>query len=207
MPDILTVCTANVCRSPFAQALLDEQLNRSRTVEVVSAGTRAESGHRVCEIVKRELGHDEFAETHRSQALRADIVSSSALILTAEMSQRTAVLRLDLKSRQRTFSFLEAASLTRAVDTQRRMDSGQHLLNPLNEQLPALVARLDAARGLARPKRVVRPHLIGRKSHDAAQVFSIPDGHNLGRLAHRRTLAAVSDSADELAEWLSVHLA
>lgn len=40
---IVFVCTANVCRSPFAQAVLREQLKRrgaARRFHVVSAGTR-----------------------------------------------------------------------------------------------------------------------------------------------------------------------
>jgi protein-tyrosine phosphatase len=85
MPNILIVCTANVCRSPSAQALLADWLWRhglSDGWQVSSAGTWAEPGapaSAYARDVLRERGVD--LAGHRSRRLDAALIEHSDLIL------------------------------------------------------------------------------------------------------------------------------
>ena len=82
---VLYVCTANICRSPAAAALLREA--GLPTVEVVSAGTQAVVGSPACSIVRELPGHE-------SQPLTAGLIESADLVLTAAREHRTAVVEM-----------------------------------------------------------------------------------------------------------------
>ena len=89
---ILTVCTANICRSPLMEMLLRRNLD-SDVVDVASAGVQGWDSQPMdpdaAEQLRR-LGSDtgEF----RSRPLTAKIVESADLILTATREHRTGVL-------------------------------------------------------------------------------------------------------------------
>ncbi|MEE8523835.1 MAG: protein tyrosine phosphatase, partial [Thermoanaerobaculia bacterium] len=75
MPEVLVVCTANICRSPVVEAILRSRLEekhlrrpRKRDWRVVSAGTVAFPGYPAAEhsaAVMADLGFD--LGGHRSQ--------------------------------------------------------------------------------------------------------------------------------------------
>src|SRR4051795_11030781 len=72
--NIVTVCTANICRSPMAAALLQHALAAEpeplRSLRVVSAGVAARPGEPVSEnsvYALKKVGID--LSQHRSQAL------------------------------------------------------------------------------------------------------------------------------------------
>lgn len=81
---ILTVCTANVCRSPFVASLLQQRANAAgleNNVCVESAGVRAQPSHQVDPIIAEMLAKrgialaGKYAVPVAEQALRtADIV-------------------------------------------------------------------------------------------------------------------------------------
>src|SRR6476469_5492177 len=71
---IVTVCTANICRSPMAAALLQHALAAQpepmRSLKVVSAGVAARPGEQVSEnsvLALKKVGID--ISEHRSQSL------------------------------------------------------------------------------------------------------------------------------------------
>ncbi|MFN2189689.1 MAG: low molecular weight phosphotyrosine protein phosphatase [Candidatus Promineifilaceae bacterium] len=87
MPKILVVCTANVCRSPVAEALLSERFERMglKGWEVSSAGTWASPGQSAAEysiLLMAEHGLD--IEGHASQIVSQDMLQSSDLVLCME---------------------------------------------------------------------------------------------------------------------------
>lgn len=95
MPHILIVCTANICRSPMAMALLDRKL-RQRGIagdwQVSSAGTWARSGYPASEHgrnLMREWGMD--IQEHRSRVVDETILQGADLVLTMEQGHKEAI--------------------------------------------------------------------------------------------------------------------
>lgn len=92
---ILTVCTANVCRSPFVASLLQHRVNvagLAALVSVESAGVRAQPGHQVDPVIATMLNErgvalaDEYAVPVAEQALR-----QADLVLVMEEAHRQAL--------------------------------------------------------------------------------------------------------------------
>jgi protein-tyrosine phosphatase len=95
-PSVLFVCTANICRSPMAAALLRARLQREqpdwREWQVESAGTWAlvgEMAARYSRQVMAERGQDISA--HRARMVSAEMLKNFNLILTMEPGQKEAL--------------------------------------------------------------------------------------------------------------------
>ncbi|MDH6525561.1 low molecular weight phosphotyrosine protein phosphatase [Polynucleobacter sphagniphilus] len=82
---ILTVCTANVCRSPIAQVFLAHCL-QGKDVQVHSAGTLAISGNPADQTMQSLLTQKGYAviAQHRSQALMPSLIAKYDLLLCME---------------------------------------------------------------------------------------------------------------------------
>lgn len=92
---ILMVCTANICRSPAAQAVLTAQ-TAGQSVLVSSAGTRALDGNPIDSTMARMLqGHgiDRMAE-HRSRPIMPTMLSQYDLVLCMQDQHLQQVLAL-----------------------------------------------------------------------------------------------------------------
>ena len=86
---ILTVCTANICRSPAAQVFLTRFL-QEYSVQVHSAGTLAMQGNHADETMQLLLnakGYPSIGE-HRSQALIPSLIAKYDLLLCMEDSHK-----------------------------------------------------------------------------------------------------------------------
>lgn len=85
-PEVMLVCTANICRSPMAEALWREAARgRRRQVWAASAGLEAEPGRPAdptCVALLAERGLD--LGDHRAQRFRADLAADCELILVME---------------------------------------------------------------------------------------------------------------------------
>ena len=84
---ILTVCTANICRSPAAQVLLARAM-QGQKVQVDSAGTLAINGNgadQTMQLLLNEKGYGAIAE-HRSQALLPSLIAKYDLLLCMQDS-------------------------------------------------------------------------------------------------------------------------
>jgi protein-tyrosine-phosphatase len=93
---LLFVCTANICRSPMAEALFRARLQNKQTAgqnwRVESAGTWAEDGHSAsdgsCEVMRRR-GID--LSEHKSKTVSRELLSQFDLILTMEAGHKEAL--------------------------------------------------------------------------------------------------------------------
>jgi protein-tyrosine-phosphatase len=87
MPHILIVCTANICRSPVAKAVLQDRLQKRGLIGwlVDSAGTWAveeREASRYSTEVMHEKGFD--LSNHRAQMITNEMLKTADLILCME---------------------------------------------------------------------------------------------------------------------------
>jgi protein-tyrosine phosphatase len=182
-PTVLIVCTANVCRSPYAEYLIedvfldDPALSR---VQVGSAGIRPVRGAHLCGMVEERHSRterwEEFVGQHSPTRATPSRVAQARLILTASRSNRAAVALIDPGARSRTFTLREAAWL------------GSDYVRDPSLEGPAAVSAfadyLDSQRGVKPPLRAIRTGLLSKPGDP----LSIVDGHNLRPADHQRTL-------------------
>lgn len=143
----LTVCTANICRSPMAEYLLRGELDRqarlnegfaATPIEVASARTH---GFRIAPMDPpaadqlRRLGGD--PSNFRSRPLTDRLCEQADLILTATRQHRSFVLERVPRALWRTFTLQEFASAVAVV----RRDQ------PMASDLSEVVRLAAAARG------------------------------------------------------------
>jgi protein-tyrosine-phosphatase len=190
---ILYVCTANICRSPSAEA----QLRRAGLagVEVASAGTHAVHGAPCCALAPLLAGVD-----HPSQPLAAEFVGTADLVLTAAREHQAVVLTLDPDARVKTFTIRQAGRLAKWLLDQGIVEAaGQRAITPEGwagrfeegdprqyvmplppepERGAWLVAELDAARGFAPAPPV--PERRRRRDPEPPHPDDVPDPHVLG---------------------------
>ena len=94
MPHILTVCTANICRSPVAEALLKDELSKRGILDwtVTSAGTWAQmrrGASRYSIQVAAERGLD--ITSHQAAMIEAQHLKDADLVLCMESGHAEAL--------------------------------------------------------------------------------------------------------------------
>ncbi len=93
---ILFVCTGNICRSPFAEAL-SRQISLDQDDTFVSAGTIALAGHAASStgmmVADKVFGVD--MHSHRAADLTADVLATADIVYVMEQGHAAAVLALD----------------------------------------------------------------------------------------------------------------
>jgi protein-tyrosine phosphatase len=94
---ILTVCTANICRSPMAEVLLQHALRAQaeplKSIKVLSAGVAARSGDPVSENsvhALKKVGLD--LSGHRAQPLSHKLVQDALAVFCMTESHRAMIL-------------------------------------------------------------------------------------------------------------------
>ncbi len=95
--DILVVCSANMCRSPMAEALLRATLhaNDVRGIRVHSAGTIAIAGTGAsADSIKTCANYGLDISFHRSTPLTAELVRRADIVLVMENKHRNKALEL-----------------------------------------------------------------------------------------------------------------
>ncbi|MEO7413219.1 MAG: low molecular weight protein arginine phosphatase [Opitutaceae bacterium] len=109
---IVTVCTANICRSPMAAALLQHALAAQpeplRSFKVISAGVSAHPGEPVSPnsvTALKKVGLD--LSSHRSRLLDQQMLDDAALVLCMTESHRMIIQRQGNPSPANLFLFRE----------------------------------------------------------------------------------------------------
>lgn len=145
---ILTVCTGNVCRSPYLERRLQHLLDASWGTDAVvvrSAGTGALVGAPVepesAERLERAGGS---AEDFAARQVTREVLEQAQLVIVASREHRTAVTRLYPKALNRTHALLDLAQLARQVSD----DELDALPTDPREHLDATVRLLASKRGL-----------------------------------------------------------
>ena len=88
MPNILIICTANICRSPVVEVLLHNRLQKLGLTDwnVSSAGTWAEYGSRPSEFSGQLMAEEGFdISNHRSRIINEALLEESDLVLCMEL--------------------------------------------------------------------------------------------------------------------------
>ncbi|MFT4298424.1 MAG: hypothetical protein QM597_02135 [Aeromicrobium sp.] len=113
---ILAVCTANICRSPFIEAVLRDRLDREH-FEVASAGVRGWTDHPMDAMSAMELMRFGLEPgTFRSHPLDDYFIDSASLVLTATTAHRASILGSSPHALRRVFTLLEFAQLVSVVE-------------------------------------------------------------------------------------------
>ena len=145
---VLTVCTGNICRSPYAAALLRVGLHWARrgAFEVTSAGTHALVG-RPMDPASARLLADRGVEddAFRARLLTGRMVAEQDLVLVMTRHHRELVLDEAPAAHRRTLGILDlAAGLRRVGDhaawAELLADVGAHEVHARWRALPALLA-------------------------------------------------------------------
>jgi protein-tyrosine-phosphatase len=95
---VLFVCTANICRSPMAAALMRQRINAmdlADQVQVESAGVWATDGHPASEDAITVLAGRGIPLTdHRSQPLTQTLLDRAGVVLVMEEAHRRSIFYL-----------------------------------------------------------------------------------------------------------------
>ncbi|MCX6461427.1 MAG: hypothetical protein NTZ03_14105 [Actinobacteria bacterium] len=190
--NVLVVCSANVCRSPVAAALLESSLAPQVTaglIAVTSRGVWANDGDAVCGRAVQQAGLGSLQ--HSAQRLTAADIAGADLILTAEQVHRASVVEKDLSARKRTFTLREAAALSKWFAAGSPVPEGLEVPPPPptpadpHAQLLWWVSELNAGRGIA--------------SMGSGQDLDIADAHGEVRVDHAAVMAAVGSAVAGIA--------
>jgi protein-tyrosine phosphatase len=146
---ILTVCTGNICRSPFIERALQAELDRSwgpGVVEVRSAGTGALAGEPMNPPALRVLEAAGYSgDGFIARSLTPEIVASSDLVLTATRRHRGLVAQAHPKALRYAFTLREFADLV--ADLPREA----YAAGEPRAHVQALVQAAAARRGMRPP--------------------------------------------------------
>lgn len=168
------VCTANIVRSPMAEAIARD-LARSAAfpVEVSSAGVYARPGSPIdpqAGAALLRLGLDGSA--HRSRLLAPELIAAADLILTMENGHASAAVNMDPAAAHKTFTLPEFADL---------VAGGNGSGSP--ERARALVRLSAGRRRVTTTTEVADPYMGPDARYDACvRVLSDALGRSFGAL-------------------------
>lgn len=164
---VLTVCSANRCRSPMAEALLARALLKGHPDDfaVASAGFGPSGAPAESEVIEvmAEIGFD--VAYHRSTTISTSMLAEADLVLAMTRQHVMEIALLEECAWPKTFLLAEFASL---ADTQVGDDTG---IDPCGE---------PTAAGDALRQRVARLHLGRRRADLLAMPTSLEIGDPVG---------------------------
>ncbi len=218
MERILFVCSANICRSPSAQAIALHRLRAdglAGQITVVSAGTRATDGHGWCPEARKHVSTDPETRAtmdgHESRPLSRSGIAKATLVVTADRQTSAEVVRLDPSVRSRLFTMREAGALAQMVVDAGLVTAGRpgsdvaSAVRPLptdtdpGQRLQWLAGEMDAGRGQVSLLAERRTRRLFRTERVTVLDVDIDDAHaEKGGGSHRRNLPGLTSSVGQL---------
>lgn len=208
---VLTVCTANICRSPVAEVLLTRQVEELQrrgllpagSVSVDSAGVAAYPDAPACPSGATRTDRDRSA--HQSRELTKDDLLGADLVLALARDHSARIAQLSPRSRPNTFTLRHAAHLGATLDATLRAgqmpDGAPPLPGGVVQRLRWWVGELDAARGLA--------GLPAADPDDTTDPMDVPDPHesvvDIHDRAYRHIEQAIASIGQQWATLLQLH--
>ncbi|WP_191330513.1 low molecular weight phosphatase family protein [Frigoribacterium sp. ACAM 257] len=185
--EIVTVCTGNICRSPFAEILLRDRL-ADLPVAVSSAGTRAVVGAGLPTPMALAVTARGLDPTHAARQLDDEVLRSPDLVLGLAREHRSAAAALAPRSGRRATTLLEFA---RVVE-----QSGSDLAAEARAAAADPEGRLRTAIGFVLAERgsVRRPR--SPADDDVADPYGRDDK------AYASAVAQIADAVETLADYL-----
>jgi protein-tyrosine phosphatase len=205
--EVLVVCSANVCRSPMAGAVLREVFagaGLDDQVRVRTYGENATVGAQMCpEMVaraKRRLRTGSLAQ-HLACQLVPERVEEADLVLTTDRGVRAIVIRSSPAAHPRTFTLRQAREL--AALCRKEIGGALLALDDPETAMRSFVAEMNQLRGMTDA-----PHIESRRLRArpwvkvAVHSHDVPDAHQAKGL-HSLTADLLISSAQELARHLT----
>ena len=160
-PNILTVCTGNICRSPLAETLLATHLF-GLDLRVHSAGTQALVGHgmppHAREIAEQEGVAAGLSQAHQARLLTESMMRDADLILTMTEEHSNHAVQLRPSRLHRTFTVREFARLAGSL-TDAELHRAAGSAQAPRMRLSAVLQAVADQRGLA-PRAVESEDVI-----------------------------------------------
>ncbi len=152
-PAVLFVCTANVCRSPMAEALFRSILKENgidpNSWRIESAGTWAAQGRPATpEVVALLTARGMNLKAHRSRMLDQAMIKRFGLVITMETGHKEALQAEFRPFRERFFTLAELAGENGSVEDpmggppEAYADAAQEIERLLRLGLPEIISRL-----------------------------------------------------------------
>jgi len=112
--NIVFVCTGNICRSPMAEQMLEQQAAKNKLpIKVLSAGVMAMTGDPMTPQSAEAMTLRGYTPTkHVSQDLTPKMLEDADLVLTATLDHRSELARMLPKASKYSFTIDEFARLT-----------------------------------------------------------------------------------------------
>lgn len=119
---VVTVCTANICRSPFAERALMKLLDANR-FEVSSAGVLGFDNEPMDPAMAKQAARFGIEVAgFRSKPVSSELIESADLVLTATREHRSALAEVSPTIIRRTFTLFEFADLVEKMADVRLPD-------------------------------------------------------------------------------------
>lgn len=109
---ILFVCTGNICRSPFAEAMLRQTLGFHSEFVIGSSGTKAKPGAPISNETRHLfIEHGLPYESFESRLLTPEILESQDLVICMAREHRKQVLRMAPNLLNQSFTLFELSRI------------------------------------------------------------------------------------------------
>ncbi|HWL78714.1 low molecular weight phosphatase family protein [Microbacterium sp.] len=150
---ILTVCTGNVCRSPLAEHLLEQELRGVPGVRVASAGVGALVGSPMTDSTRAIAARliPNYERGHTARQLAAEHVRGADLLLAMAREHRRAIAELIPAASRRTFTLREFARLADSVAPEELVDQAPLLTADAGDRMRDAVDLVASLRGSLPP--------------------------------------------------------